>query len=68
MALAHFTRVLGLREGRVLFDLPAAHVTQEHLARLYEQFEHELRSGPPQDLQVAALQADPTRPLLMHCR
>ena len=68
MALAHFTRVLGLREGRVLFDLPAAYVTKEHLASLYEQFEHELHGGPPQDLQVAALQADPTRPLSMHCR
>ena len=68
MALAHFTRVVGLREGRVLFDLPAALVTAEHLARLYKQFEHELRGGPPQDLPVAALQADPVRPPLMHCR
>jgi len=68
MALAHFNRVVGLREGRVLFDLPAALVTAEHLARLYKQFEHELRGGPPQDLPVAALQADPVRPPLMHCR
>ena len=68
MALAHFSRVVGLREGRVLFDLPAALVTAEHLARLYKQFEHELRGGPPQDLPVAALQADPVRPLIMHCR
>ena len=68
MALAHFTRVLGLREGRVLFDLPAAYVTKEHLASLYEQFEHELRGGPPQDFPAPALQADPTRPLSMHCR
>ena len=68
MALAHFTRVLGLREGRVLFDLPAALVTQDHLARLYDQFEHELRGAPPQDLPVAALQAEPMRPLHMHCR
>jgi phosphonate transport system ATP-binding protein len=68
MALAHFNRVVGLREGRVLFDLPAALVTAEHLARLYKQFEHELRGGPLQDLPVAALQADPVRPPLMHCR
>ena len=68
MALAHFSRVVGLREGRVLFDLPAAHVTQEHLARLYEQFEHELRGGHPQDFPAPALQADPTRPLSMRCR
>ena len=68
MALAHFSRVVGLREGCVLFDLPAALVTAEHLARLYKQFEHELRGGPPQDLPVAALQVDPVRPLIMHCR
>jgi phosphonate transport system ATP-binding protein len=60
--------VLGLREGRVLFDLPAAYVTKEHLASLYEQFEHELHGGPPQDFPAPALQAYPTRPLSMRCR
>jgi ABC-type phosphate/phosphonate transport system ATPase subunit len=28
--------VLGLREGRLVFDLPAAEVTRERLAALYQ--------------------------------
>jgi phosphonate transport system ATP-binding protein len=36
LALAHFPRVLGLREGRLVFDLPAAEVTRERLAALYQ--------------------------------
>jgi len=35
LALRHFPRVIGLRDGRVLFDLPAAEVSQTHLAQLY---------------------------------
>lgn len=35
LALGHFQRVLGLRAGRLLFDLPAAGVTQAHLDALY---------------------------------
>ncbi len=35
LALAHFPRVIGLREGRVLFDLPAAEVGESALAALY---------------------------------
>src|SRR5574341_180196 len=35
LALAHFPRVIGLKEGMVLFDLPAAAVTDEHLTALY---------------------------------
>lgn len=35
LALRHFPRVIGLRDGRVLFDLPAAEVGQQHLAQLY---------------------------------
>jgi phosphonate transport system ATP-binding protein len=42
MALAGFARIVGLRGGRVAFDLPAAAVTREHLAQLYAQHEHEL--------------------------
>ena len=42
MALAHFERVVGLREGVVAFDLPAAQVTPQLLAALYAQHEHEL--------------------------
>ena len=34
-ALAHFPRIVGLRDGLLVFDLPAAQVTPERLARLY---------------------------------
>jgi len=35
LALAHFPRIIGLRDGKISFDLPAAEVTDEHLAALY---------------------------------
>ncbi len=42
MALAHFPRIVGLRDGQVAFDLPAAEVTPQHLQALYAQHLHEL--------------------------
>lgn len=66
VALAHFPRVVGMRDGAVAFDLPAPQVTPERLAKLYDQFEHELRGEPP----LAAVSA-PTaapQPVVMHCR
>jgi phosphonate transport system ATP-binding protein len=66
VALAHFPRIVGLRDGRLAFDLPAAEVTRERLAALYDQFEHELRGevpvAPPVD------EAPAPRPAAMHCR
>jgi phosphonate transport system ATP-binding protein len=53
MALAHFPRVIGLRQGQVLFDLPAAEVTPALLAQLYAQHEEEL-SGPAAPLLTPA--------------
>lgn len=35
LALAHFQRVIGLRDGRIVFDRPAAEVTSDELAALY---------------------------------
>ena len=35
LALAHFPRIIGLRDGTISFDLPAAEVTDEQLAALY---------------------------------
>ncbi|HWP35905.1 MAG TPA: phosphonate ABC transporter ATP-binding protein, partial [Thermodesulfobacteriota bacterium] len=35
LALAHFPRIVGLRAGRVVFDLPPAHVTEPMLTALY---------------------------------
>jgi phosphonate transport system ATP-binding protein len=42
VATAEFPRVLGLREGKLVFDLPGHEVTPERLAHLYAQFEYEL--------------------------
>jgi len=66
VALAHFPRVVGMRDGAVAFDLPAAQVTPERLAKLYDQFEHELRGDPP--LAVVAAPAAAPQPVVMHCR
>jgi phosphonate transport system ATP-binding protein len=64
VALASFPRIVGLRDGALAFDLPAAEVTREHLARLYAQFEHELRGDAPAAPDLAA----PALAPLMHCR
>jgi len=62
-ALAHFPRILGLREGRLLFDLPAAEVTRAHLSRLYAQHEDELHGAAP-----AADMPAPAPAVAMQCR
>lgn len=66
VALASFPRVVGMRDGAVAFDLPAAQVTPERLAQLYAQFEHELRGEPPLT-QPPSPTAAP-QPVVMHCR
>ncbi|GAA6142331.1 ATP-binding cassette domain-containing protein [Hydrogenophaga sp. 5NK40-0174] len=71
-ALASFPRIIGLRDGRLAFDLPTAEVTPERLAALYEQHEDELRGGssgnrPASDDADNAAQAKPA-PVVMHCR
>ena len=64
MALAHFPRVIGLRDGALAFDLPAAQVTPAHLHQLYAQHLDELaQTAPPApDVPVAAA------PVPMQCR
>jgi len=66
MALAHFPRVVGMREGRVVFDLPTEQVTRQRLQHLYSQFEHELRgdAAVPANEDAPA----PAAPVVMHCR
>jgi phosphonate transport system ATP-binding protein len=65
-ALEHFPRIVGLRDGRLVFDLPTAAVTRERLERLYAQREDELRGDaplpPPEDGPAAPA------PVVMHCR
>ena len=65
MALAYFPRIVGLREGRLVFDLPAAEVSRERLQRLYAQHEDELDGGAaPSSADLAV--APP--PVILHCR
>jgi phosphonate transport system ATP-binding protein len=63
-ALAHFDRVVGLREGTVAFDLPSRQVSRDHLLKLYAQHEDEL------DGRTAASPKPPDapQPVVMHCR
>lgn len=65
-ALAHFPRIIGLRDGQVAFDLPSAEVTRERLAQLYDQFENELRGEVAPDLDNTPPTSPP--PAVMHCR
>ena len=65
MALEHFPRILALREGRLVFDLPAAQVTRAQLEQLYAQHEDELHGEP-----AAVGDPAPAAPaaVVMHCR
>lgn len=42
MALKHFPRIIGMKDGAVAFDLPATQVTPAHLQTLYAQHLNEL--------------------------
>ncbi|MCW5612022.1 MAG: ATP-binding cassette domain-containing protein [Rubrivivax sp.] len=64
MALAHFPRIVGLRDGAMVFDLPAAQVTRDRLAALYAQHEHELQGAAP----VPDAPPAPPPAAVMHCR
>ncbi len=65
-ALAQFPRIVGLRDGQVAFDLPAAKVTTEKLERLYAQHEDELHGAPAPS--APDEQRQPPVPVVMHCR
>jgi phosphonate transport system ATP-binding protein len=65
-ALANFPRIVGLRDGALAFDLPAAKVGRERLARLYAQHEHELHADAAALPEEQAPQ--PSAPVVMHCR
>ncbi|CAN5137227.1 ATP-binding cassette domain-containing protein [soil metagenome] len=62
VALAQFPRIVGLRDGRLAFDLPTQQVTPALLEWLYAQHKEELR-GPAPATAVAA-----PKPVVMHCR
>ncbi len=65
MALQHFPRIIGLRNGELAFDLPAAQVSQQLLHDLYAQHLHELTGPAPELVDVPASAA---LPAVMHCR
>lgn len=64
LALQGFPRVIGMRAGRIAFDLPAEQVTADRLALLYEAHESELRDEAP----VASLAPPAPAPVVMQCR
>lgn len=65
MALQHFPRIVGLRQGQLLFDLPAQRVTPALLRELYAQHPAELEGSAD----AAEPQATPApRPVAMPCR
>jgi len=66
MALKHFPRIIGLKDGEIAFDLPASRVTAERLHDLYAQHLHEL-TGPAPGFDVPLTPA-PGQPAVMHCR
>jgi phosphonate transport system ATP-binding protein len=64
MALAHFARIVGLRDGALVFDLPASQVTPAHLQELYASHLQEL-TGPAPEADFAPAEA---APVALHCR
>ena len=50
MALAFFKRIVGLRHGKIEFDLPTEQVTPDMLKSLYAQYEHELTGRVDTDM------------------
>ncbi len=66
VALARFARIVGLREGRLEFDLPSSQVTPQHLAALYANHEEELTGAPPA-ADDGPITLTP-QPAVMHCR
>jgi phosphonate transport system ATP-binding protein len=65
VALERFPRIVGLKAGRVAFDLPSAKVTREMLAELYgSEFE---RLGDPGGSEFVP-SVLPAQVVVMHCR
>jgi phosphonate transport system ATP-binding protein len=65
MALANFPRIIGLRDGAVVFDLPAVQVTPALLQQLYANHLQELDGPAPE---IDFLPAGQAMPVVMVCR
>jgi phosphonate transport system ATP-binding protein len=63
-ALASFPRIIGLRDGVMMFDSPAKAVSKEMLHALYANKLDELNGPAPE---IAPIVAEPP-PAVMHCR
>ncbi len=68
MALRHFPRIIGLRDGALAFDLPAVEVTPEHLHQLYDQHLDELTGTAPNAYDSGLTEPLAIRPVAMPCR
>jgi phosphonate transport system ATP-binding protein len=64
-ALSHFERIVGLRDGRIAFDLPPPQVSRDLLLQLYAQHENELDGGAGR---MAPATGTDAPPVAMHCR
>jgi phosphonate transport system ATP-binding protein len=65
MALKHFNRIIGLRDGEVTFDLASALVTPERLHQLYANKLDELTAPTTIDIDATV---GASGPAIMHCR
>jgi phosphonate transport system ATP-binding protein len=67
-ALEHFGRIVGLRDGRVAFDLPAAQVTPDVLEALYAQPAAGRTVPPPPPGALPEAGSPERAAVLMQCR
>ena len=65
LALAHFPRIVALRAGELVFDLPSSQVTPELLNTVYGDQAHELNETPLAAFELPVVAA---QPVVMHCR
>lgn len=64
VALTRYERIIGLANGKLMFDLPAAQVTRDMLQQLYADHPEELGGPAPEFIDPV-----PTKqPAVMHCR
>jgi len=65
VALSKFPRIIGLRDGRLVFDLPSEQVSADLLAALYAQHEHELSQVQTPAFEIPS---EPEPAKIVHCR
>lgn len=53
LALAHFPRIIGVREGRILFDLPPACITPAQIEALYANEQLQAPPAAPPAVQIS---------------